>query len=219
MSKEIERATVGDVMAADVAMVSESTPFKELVRLILSKGHGAVVVVDRLQHVLGMVSDDDLFLKREYRRLEQRSWPLESPRHRRGRAKAEASIAADLMTPAGHYVHPTSSLAEAAKLMHLHYARHLPVVDERGHLQGIVSRADLLKVFMREDDEIRAQVQEAVKSARFFDPVDVRVEVGEGVVTLSGQLQRRSDVKTVVETAWGIDGVVDVIDKVALHLG
>jgi CBS domain containing-hemolysin-like protein len=42
-------------------MVSESTPFKELVRLILSKGHGAVVVVDRLQHVLGMVSDDDLF--------------------------------------------------------------------------------------------------------------------------------------------------------------
>ncbi len=44
--------------------------------------------------------------------------------------------------------------------MNAHHVRRLPVVDSGGVLLGMISRCDLLSVFLRPDPEIARQVGE-----------------------------------------------------------
>ena len=66
------------------------------------------------------------------------------------------------MTAPAITVGPDASLAEAARLLHRHQIKRLPVLDPAGPLVGIVSRADLLKVFLRSDDQIAQEVRQDV---------------------------------------------------------
>jgi hypothetical protein len=92
------------------------------------------------------------------------------------------------------------------------------VVDPAGPLLGIVSRADLLKVFLRADADIAAEVrQQVLTRAMWIDPAAVVVEVRDGVVTLTGQLERRSLIPIVVSLVRGLDGVVDVVDRLSFE--
>jgi CBS-domain-containing membrane protein len=51
-----------------------------------------------------------------------------------------------------------STLAQATKLMTERKVKRLPVVDHKGGLIGIVSRAHLIKVFLRSNEEILREV-------------------------------------------------------------
>jgi CBS domain-containing protein len=46
-------------------------------------------------------------------------------------------------------VAPTATVTDAARRMHTAGVKRLPVVNDAGRLVGIVSRADLLKVYIR----------------------------------------------------------------------
>jgi CBS-domain-containing membrane protein len=110
-------------------------------------------------------------------------------------------------------------VAEAARLLHRHQIKRLPVVDPAGPLLGIVSRADLLKVFLRSDDQIAREVrQEVLLRALWVNPDTVVVEVRDGVVTLIGQLERRSLIPMAVSLVRGLDGVVDVVDRLTFEV-
>ncbi|GGN48552.1 hypothetical protein GCM10011579_001290 [Streptomyces albiflavescens] len=61
-------------------------------------------------------------------------------------------------------VHPGATLAQAARITAIRRVKRLPVVDDEGMLQGIVRRADLLKVFLRPDEEIEEEVSRTVVS-------------------------------------------------------
>ena len=52
----------------------------------------------------------------------------------------------------------------------------------------------------------------------WMDPDTVRVEVRDGVVTLTGQLERRSLVPIVISLVRSLDGVVDVVDRLTYEL-
>jgi CBS domain-containing protein len=60
------------------------------------------------------------------------------------------------MTSPAITIHPDAPVGAAARLMNGHRIRRLPVVDPSGKLIGIVSRRDLLSVFLRPDEEIAA---------------------------------------------------------------
>ena len=122
------------------------------------------------------------------------------------------------MTSPAVTIGPDAGVAEAARLLHRHGIKRLPVVDPAGPLLGIVSRADLLKVFLRADADIAREVrQQVLRRAMWIDPDTVAVEVHDGVVTLAGQLERRSLIPIVVSLVRGLDGVVDVVDRLSFE--
>ena len=151
------RRKVRDVMTTDVAYAHEGTSYKELVRLLATRGVSAVPVVDDQRHVLGVVSEADLLLKQQHPADEFQRFLLEGKRRRLERAKAGGVAAAELMTRPAVTVGPEATVAEAARLLRKHLVKRLPVVDPLGRLVGIVSRSDLLTVFLRPDEQIRRE--------------------------------------------------------------
>jgi osmotically-inducible protein OsmY len=89
--------------------------------------------------------------------------------------------------------------------------KRLPVVDASGTIQGIVSRSDLLKVFLRPDEDLAAEVRRDVVEHLFplsQRQVDVRVDAG--VVTLSGEVRDSALIPLAARLARAVEGVVDV---------
>jgi len=110
---------------------------------------------------------------------------------------------------------PYKSVVSAARLMSKHGVKRLPVVDDEGRLVGIVSRHDLLKVFVRSDEDILDEVRrDIINGALWTDTSRLKASVREGVVTLSGQVENRSDAKILVRMAERINGVLGVVDEI-----
>lgn len=207
----MSQRTVADVMTTDVAVVGRDTPFKAVLRVLAHRRIAAVPVVDDGGQVLGVVSETDLLRREEY--------PVDGPgrwlvrgRRRRQRAKAAGRTAGELMTAPAVTVGPDATLTEAATRMARAGVNRLPVTVD-GRLVGIVSRGDLLRVFLVPDEQIRdAVVHDVVERVLWAEPNTVHVDVRDGVVTLTGELERRSMVPITVALAHGVEGVVGVVD-------
>jgi osmotically-inducible protein OsmY len=84
---------------------------------------------------------------------------------------------------------------------------------------GIVSRADLLKVFLRSDAEIDDDVKESVlRRALWLEPDAIKVTVRDGVVLLKGQVEQRSMIPLVVELVSAVEGVVAVDSRLGYEV-
>jgi CBS domain-containing protein len=201
--------TVSDVMTRRVHVAGPLTPFKHLVRLIQENRVSAIPIVDRQGIPIGIVSESDLLLKGLRRELEASGDLLHFQRRRRQLAKAEGTVASDVMTSPTVTVPSDTSLSHAARVMHEKNLRRLVVVDEGGRIAGIVSKSDLLQVFLRDDEELRVEIA----SALLPSSPGVGIEVLTNVVTLSGHLDRKSDAEILTRLTREVDGVVDVIDK------
>lgn len=207
------RKTVADVMTTDVVTVGPDTPFKRIAALVTEHKIRAVPVVDDGRRVVGLVSETDLIRKEEYQAEPRPSW-YRRLWHRSDAAKAEGRVAAELMTSPAVTTRPEALVVEAARTMAAHQVTRLIVVESDGRLAGIVSRGDLLRVFLRSDEEIReATLGEIIPYAIWADPHEIDVSVHDGVVTLSGRVERKSYVPIAVSLVWGIDGVVAVVDN------
>jgi CBS domain-containing protein len=107
-----------------------------------------------------------------------------------------------------------TSVVRAAREMDRHHIKRLPVVDEVGRLVGIASRRDLLKIFLRSDDEIRAEIEtQVLEDSLGIAPGIVSVNVADGLVTLDGRVQRKTLIPVVVRLARAVDGVIDMVDR------
>jgi CBS domain-containing protein len=200
-------------MTTAVVTVSQSTPYRELVDLLVKHRFSAVPVVDNFQRVTGVVSEADLLRKIEYAG-ENEPRLFDGRRRRSDRRKGAGRTAADLMTSPSVTVLSGTSIAAAARLMDNEQVKRLPVVDDLGRLVGIVSRADLLKVHLRLDDDIRADVETGALRPFLADETrTVQVEVAEGVVTLTGRVDRWSTTDIADRLVSQIPGVVDVVDE------
>jgi CBS domain-containing protein len=198
---------VEDVMTKVVATVKEATSFKDMVSLMAECEISALPVVDERDRLVGIVSEADLLLKEEGSGHEH----LFEGRHRRtDRAKSEGLTARDVMTTPVISIAPDVSIRQAARVMHEKRVKRLPVIDGEGRVVGIVSRSDLLRVFLRPDKHIEREVEVVLDRVLMAEPGSVRVVVRNGIVLLRGQLERRSHVGTVVDMVRGVDGVVGV---------
>lgn len=209
---------VEDVMTKAVVSVRQDASYRSVVDLLVSHRFSAVPVVDDFQRVTGVVSEADLLRKIEYAGDETPR--LFEGRRRRGeRSKALADIAADLMSSPPVVVLAGTPIVAAARLMDIEEVQRLPVIDDLGRLIGIVSRGDLLKVHLRPDDEILQDIEAGVLRAFFADESKtVTVEVTEGIVTMSGRVDRRTTAELAVRLTRQVAGVVEVVDKLEYDL-
>lgn len=205
---------VSDVMTTTVVSVGRGAPFKEIVRLMRDWRVSALPVVEGEGRVVGVVSEADLLHKEEFRDAEDvrdTEAVRDGQEARDTAAEAGALTAGGLMTAPALTVRPGATLAQAARVMARGGVKRLPVVDGVGVLQGVVSRADLLKVFLRDDEEIAEEVRREVVSYLFPAPASLlRVVVRDGVVTLAGRIRDTSLVPVAARLVRAVEGVVDV---------
>ena len=126
-------------------------------------------------------------------------------------AKDAAAIgqATELVAAAVVATTPSTSLADAASLMFQHRIPVLPVVDTRKQPVGIVSRTQVLKVFLRSDEAIRREVVGIFHDAASVTRHQVEVEVTGGLVRLHGEIEAELP-KTLLKRIAGVPGVVGV---------
>jgi CBS domain-containing protein len=213
------KSLVRDVMTTEVMAVETWTPFREIVTRLAEHRISAVPVLDAEDNVLGVVTEADLLLKQEHPDPEL-DVPLAWSRRRRlEREKAAAVVAGKLMTTPPVTVAPTATVTEAARRMHTAGVKRLPVVDEAGRLVGIVSRADLLKVFTRSDDAIRREIMDEVIVGDFMmDPSRFFIDVVDGVVVLQGRVERSRLIPFLVRAVHGVEGVVRVGERLTFDV-
>ncbi|WP_445269475.1 CBS domain-containing protein [Streptomyces sp. DSM 41634] len=198
------RYTVSDVMTHTAVAIGREASYKEIVELMDQWKVSAVPVLEGEGRVVGVVSEADLLAKEEFRRDD----PL-LPDQLEEASKAGGVLAEELMSSPAVTVHPDATLAEAARIMARKHVKRLPVVNGVGMLEGVVSRSDLLKVFLRPDEEIGEEIREAVL-AGFAPPAQLQASVKEGVVTLRGSLRDRALVPLMARAVHAVEGVVDV---------
>jgi CBS-domain-containing membrane protein len=208
------RRRVKDVMTAEVAYARRDTPYKELVRLLAERGVSGLPVVDDQRRVVGIVSEADLLIKQDHPANHFQRYFLERKRDRLERAKAHGATAAELMSRPAVTVGPQASVAEAARLLRKHLVKRLPVVDGQGRLVGVVSRADVLKVFLRPDEELRREIlDEVIHAELLMGPGRFHVTVRDGMVVLQGSCERRSLIPVVVAAVAAVEGVIGVENR------
>ncbi|WP_405521739.1 CBS domain-containing protein [Streptomyces canus] len=220
----MKHSTVSSVMTTEVVRATHGTPFKEVTRLLREHRISGLPVVDEDDKVIGVISETDLMAhqaqlpdpyepKRRFRLADL------TPAARRQAAKARARSAGQLMSTPPITVSADNTIVEAARTMAQNRVERLPVLDEEGRLVGIVTRRDLLKVFLRPDAEIRKEViDEVLVRALWLTPLSVDVFVTDGVVTLTGQMERKSEKEIAAAMTMRIDGVVAVVDKLTYRL-
>jgi CBS domain-containing protein len=210
--------TVGDVMTRTVIAVGRQATFKDITQNMREWHVSAVPVLEADGRVIGVVSEADLLAKEEYR---DGVPALGEPRERMEQLRKSGALSAgELMTTPAVSVHEDAPLTEAARIMAHKRVKRLPVVDGEGRLAGIVSRVDLLKVFLRTDEDIAEEITRDVidmlpgAAASPASPASLssslRVRVEKGVVTVMGEPADPSLVPVVARLIRSVEGVVDV---------
>ncbi|WP_244178888.1 CBS domain-containing protein [Streptomyces rubellomurinus] len=198
-------------MTSPVVLVAPETGFREIVALLAEYDITGMPVVDPDGRPLGVVSEADLL--RTLAAQEDPHSPLPAPEPAR-LGRGGAVTAADLMTAQPVCTTPGTSVVAAARLMSRHGLKRLPVLDEEGRVVGMVSRGDLLRVFLREDVVIRREiVEEVLGRIEGVSPAQVGVEVDQGRVVLSGTVPEPHLVPIVLNLCRSVDGVVSVTDR------
>ena len=196
-----------------VVSVRPDTPYKAVAELLSAYSISGVPVLGPTGRVIGVVTGADLLAKEIRANGSMIGRTPGKPRSLTAPDKAKALTAMDLMTSPAITAAPREGAATAAARMQLRGIRRLPVVDEGGHLLGVVSRRDLLRPYLRRDAEIRAEALVLIADEFGTVPEGWSVAVHDGVLTLNGELPTHGDVLAVYAAVGRIDGVVSVEGK------
>lgn len=201
-------STVADLMTTSVLAARADAGYKELAGFMRSHHVSAVPLVDDGYRVLGVVSTADLLLKLADPDPEE-GYANEPFRERLDRIKSTGTTAGALMTSPAVTATADTTPREAAVLMRRYGVKRLPVIDRDGRLVGLISRSDLLHVYAVSDDKLRRTVQEDIVHGQ-LGLTDVEIIVDHGVVTLNGEVARRSDIPRLAHMVRTAEGVVHV---------
>jgi len=209
---------VCDVMTTAVLTVDRITPYQDIDRLLTKHRISGVPVLKMGREVVGVVSETDLLAAEdETSRQARMAGSMGRRWHLRKQPHVQLTAGA-LMTSPAITIGPEATIPGAARLMNTHHISRLPVIDEKGKLIGIVSRRDLLSVFLRPDADIAHDARQVLDELPLADPKEAIAEVRHGVVTLTGLMRPEADheqdlMPLALRLIWDIDGVVDVVNR------
>ncbi|MGX9890958.1 CBS domain-containing protein [Streptomyces sp. NPDC002276] len=220
----MRHSKIGSVMTGDAVCVEFGTPFKEVARLLAHHRISGLPVVDDDERVLGVVSGSDL-MRDQARAARSLEPPPRLRLLRKGRGvgredtRVRAHSAGRLMSKPAVTVHAEDTVAVGARIMAQYGVERLPVVDEEDRLVGIVTRRDLLQLFLRPDAHLHREVVEEVLGGALHLPLAaVAVDVHDGVVTLTGEVERRIEATVAQRMTQQVDGVIDVVSELTWRI-
>jgi CBS domain-containing protein len=193
------KKSVQDAMTTTIVAVKLGASFEEMAARLRQSRVSAFPVIDDDGKVIGVVSEADLLARKVL-----------------SAGQAGTGTAGDLMTHPAVTISPEDPVEVAAGLMYTLQVKRLPVVDPSGRLAGIISRADVLAVSGRSDEEIREEVSNDVIWHEFgAAPRQFAVSVRAGVVTLEGKAETTARGRAIVRKIRHVQGVVAVRDRLS----
>jgi CBS domain-containing protein len=204
---------VRDVMTRSVISVPQDMSLRDVARLLTDHQISGVPVVDPSGAIIGVVSEADLLVKQLSRPVSRRlplEWIIGERHDPEELRRHAATTAAESMTSPAITIDADRPLREAAAMMIDRSVNRLPVISD-GTLVGIVTRADLVRAYLRLDEEILHAVnEEVIRHTMWLDPGAFAVDVREGVVSIDGRVDRRSTARILEKLAGLVDGVAHV---------
>jgi CBS domain-containing protein len=167
---------VADVMTFEPVTVRRDGTVKEALGLLARHGVTALPVVDGAGLLVGVVSEHDLI---------RESVPADPRTHlgTQRRSQRPPRHLDEVFTPHPITVRMHDDLAAAVELMTTTSVKSLPVVDERGHVVGVVARSDVVRMLARADAVLEGELDEAYRS---LGHADWLVTVTDGAVQVDG---------------------------------
>jgi CBS domain-containing protein len=203
---------VEEVMTPDVITVRPETSLKEVASILADKGISGVPVVNESGAVVGVVSEGDILFKERPPSSRRGIWAwLLDPHRVEGQLKLEARTAEEAMTRPAKTIAPYRKVGAAAATMVDSSVNRLPVVDADGKLVGIVTRADLVRAFVRPDEAIEREIKrDVLERTLWIDPTYLRISVENGEVRLAGKVDTKEQADIVAQLVHSVPGVVSV---------
>jgi CBS domain-containing protein len=186
------------IMTSPVLTVRPDTTVREAAALLLEHRITAAPVLDAGGDVVGIVSEGDLVVDRFGHDPRSQLRPVEDE-------PPGPQTVGEVMTTPVIALGPSADAADLAQTMLDSDIRSIPIV-EGATVLGIVSRRDLLRTLVRDDDAIRAEVLDRIGDYR---PPDAGwdVQVTDGAVVIVGHLD---DGRAAVALARTVPGVSSV---------
>jgi CBS domain-containing protein len=214
-----------DIMTHKVVSVSPDTPVAEAVRLMLQDDISGLPVVDKLDQLVGIVTEGD-FLRRaetdtERQRQRWLTFLLGPGRLAQEYVHTHGRKIAEVMTPDVVSVTESTPLREVVRLMEHRRIKRVPVIRD-GKLVGIVSRANLLRAMASlagevvpsnaDDSEIRTRLLVELEKQPWVPQASTNILVRDGIVHLWGAIfdeKQRQAMVVAAENMPGVKGVED----------
>jgi CBS domain-containing protein len=220
-----------DIMTRSVRMVGPSDDVRAAARIMAEGGVSALPVVDAAQRIVGMVSEGDLMRRAELRTAKRRSWWLElvaAPETLAGEyVKSHSLKVSDVMSRPVISVSETTPIDEIVSILEQHRIKRVPILAN-GTVVGVVSRADVLRAFAKQDQTSRADSSDhairntflqRLKGQSWAPASGISISVWRGAVTLNGVASSDDQRRALTVMAETIPGVTQVRNETVLLTG
>lgn len=200
---------VRELMTGDVVTVRPDATLRDAAALLVEHGVSGLPVVMG-NEVVGVLSEADIVAKASGAVDHGGgllSWLFELDAREQ---KVHARTAGEAMTAPALTIASTRPVHEAARKMITEGVNRLPVVED-GKLVGILTRADIVRAFTRDDSELAQEIREDILKRTFWvEPGGVLVSVDDGRVTLRGVVETEADTEMLPIFVSRVPGVVAV---------
>jgi CBS domain-containing protein len=206
---------VKDLMTTNVLTVRPSAQLKEAASLLAERRISGLPAVDDQGRVLGVLSEGDILYKETGAKDKPGliDWLLSVPPSGLD-LKLAAKTVGEAMSAPALTIGPRRPVTEAASVMIDEGVNRLPVIDDEERLIGIITRADLVRAFVRSDAEIQQEILDDVfRRTLWLEPDTLQIEVTGGEVRLSGEVETRTDAELIPTFVQRVPGVVSVLSK------
>jgi CBS domain-containing protein len=217
---------VGDVMSSEVRTALVNDPLSLAMRIMLGARVSGLPVVDETGGLVGILTEGDLMRRTEIETERHRARWLEFVLGPRRMAKeyveSHSRRVGDLMTNDVLTIDESALLEDAVALLERRHFKRLPVTRQ-GRLVGMLSRADLMRAFLRvlpkeasagdlSDDAIEQHIEQEMRRQPWITRAAIHVTVNKGAVDLDGAVTSdtmRDALRVLVENTPGVTCVKD----------